>query len=78
MSSHDGKVFAGGNSGLDGCATIGSPGDSSQVITVGNTDARDFLNVKSSTGPGKRGNFVKVRPCPFQTHTKTLGRKLIL
>ncbi|GAB9476306.1 hypothetical protein Gpo141_00013374 [Globisporangium polare] len=44
-------VFSQGNTGGNGCATAGSPGDYPNVIGVGATDSTDALSYFSSKGP---------------------------
>ncbi|ETV65173.1 hypothetical protein H257_18036 [Aphanomyces astaci] len=44
-------VLSNGNDGRKGCWHSGYPGISPQVISVGNTDANDFLSFDSSLGP---------------------------
>ncbi|KAF1332840.1 Subtilisin serine protease, partial [Globisporangium splendens] len=47
-------IFAAGNSGPS-CTTVMSPGDKSNVITVGATDTYDYLASFSSKGPSVAG-----------------------
>ncbi|KAF1322725.1 hypothetical protein FI667_g11083, partial [Globisporangium splendens] len=44
-------VFAQGNSGRNGCATAGSPGDYPNVIGVGSSTSTDALSAYSGKGP---------------------------
>ncbi|GAB9474718.1 hypothetical protein Gpo141_00011836, partial [Globisporangium polare] len=48
-------VFSAGNSGRDGCATAGSPGDYPNVIGVGSTTSTDALSSYSGKGPTVAG-----------------------
>lgn len=51
-------VFAAGNAG-DGCGSAGTPGNFTEVISLGATDARDVIAPFSSRGPSPTG---KVSP----------------
>jgi subtilisin family serine protease len=51
-------IFAAGNSGKD-CETMGSPGASENVISVGATDENDNIADFSSRGPVKASKYLK-------------------
>lgn len=52
-------VFANGNAGEGGCATVGTPGNFEEVLGIGATDINDEIAFFSSRGPAPDG---RVKP----------------
>ncbi|EQC35433.1 hypothetical protein SDRG_07143 [Saprolegnia diclina VS20] len=67
-------IFSNGNTGASGCASVQSPADYDNVISVGNTDSTGALSQTSSRGPTKAGAMKPTLSAPGSAITSASNK----
>lgn len=70
-------VFSAGNNGLNGCGSLGAPGDNPSAFNVGSTNSSDAIASSSSRGPdpfsGATGPHVSAPGVSIRSSTRNGG-----
>ncbi|KDO24769.1 hypothetical protein SPRG_09630 [Saprolegnia parasitica CBS 223.65] len=67
-------IFSNGNTGASGCASVQSPADYDNVISVGNIDSTGALSTTSSRGPTKAGSIKPTLSAPGSAITSASNK----